>query len=161
MEPSPFKRNAALFNACYENDIETVKSLNDNGEDVSSRDKESNTPLHIATDVNLLEYLISKGENVNATNCSRFTPLFVACMHNDFEKCKFLIEHGADVNVVSHKQKRAAIHIASSLNNVKIFELLVANGANVLAEDKKGRTAFQIAKNQGFFQIANFYSHCC
>ena len=79
-------------------------------------------------------------------------------MQNDFEKCKFLIEQRADVNVVSHKQKRAAIHIASSLNNVKIFELLVDNGSGTLAEDKKGRTAFQIAKNRGFPQIANFYA---
>ena len=111
------------------------------------------TPLHYAashnSNVEVLEYLISKGAMVNAKTSGSTTPLHCAALGNsnlDIIKC--LISHGADVNAKDregwtplHWLASRDFQVFSPPNNVKFFEYLISHGADVNAKDNDGFTA--------------------
>lgn len=67
--------------------------------DVESKDKDDNTPLHVAASSEALEsmsLLVAFGGNVNARNKWQETPLMVAAKFNHFDSANTLISLGAD-----------------------------------------------------------------
>ncbi len=61
--------------------------------------------------------------------------------------CEFLLAKGCDVFAATWSQKRSALHIAASLGNADVCELLLRYGGPQLESltDKIGRTAFILA----------------
>ena len=45
--------------------------------------------------INIVEYLVSHGANINVTNLSGFTLLHIACRYGYKDIVKYLISHGA------------------------------------------------------------------
>jgi len=84
------------------------------------------------------------GIDIDAVSRRRETAL-MRCAHMGagdvaIEIAKLLIKAGADVNKTGDKDfvdfdRRTALHIAASLNNVRMAELLVENKANLEATD--------------------------
>ena len=133
--------------------------------DIDMRDKEGNTPLHLACDKGDLEEvknLIEKGADVNAQNnpmnfedgWGESTPLHVACSGVNIEIVDFLLKNGAEVNVgdesgdtplhncfrefVPRDEDTEYDNMGS--DNLKLVKLLVENGAIVDSKNDEGET---------------------
>lgn len=88
------------------------------------------TPLWIAVKSKQNEiatYLIEKGANLNKSG-SEPSLIHVACQDGDGLLVKFLIDHGADLNLPDQNGKRC---IQKSLNKPEILRCLVHNGAEI------------------------------
>ncbi|MDR2642496.1 MAG: ankyrin repeat domain-containing protein [Planctomycetaceae bacterium] len=113
--------------------FELVKLLIDKKAEIDIKDKNLSTPLHIALsskqwEINLIQYLIEKGININAQNNDGQTALTILLERIEpnnrqnqqisrqecYKMLKFFIEHGADISI---KDK----------NNTTIFETIIKN----------------------------------
>lgn len=79
--------------------------------------------------------------NVTGKNCK--TLLFIAVENGDWERVEYLLEKGANPNVTDHMHN-SPLHICMNYPIVfhpkKIATLLLNNGANVNAQNKRGST---------------------
>lgn len=84
-----------------------------------------------------------------------FTPLQLACYFDQEAAALWLIEQGADVNVVAKNQmKIAPIHAAATHGNLTILRALLENGANVNAAQDGGFTAVHQAAHRNNVPMA-------
>jgi ankyrin repeat protein len=72
-----------------------------------------------------------------------FSPLILACYHNNYAAAKFLVEHKSNVNFAS--PMGTALMSAVVKGNVEITKLLLENNAEVNSSDPKGTTALMYA----------------
>lgn len=92
-------------------------------------------------DTRMLEYLIDIGMNVNIKNNALFTPLQGACSSGNAKAVECLLRNGADVNLFS-KKTDSPLFIAIEKGHIDIVCLLTKYDADILCEDKRGRTVF-------------------
>lgn len=113
--------------------------INENPILARTRDDMGMTPLHYASKrkgVDLAEWLISKGADVNTRDYNGRTPLYMAALQGQTSECKMLIRRGARVNT-SDEDGRTPLHNAS---NGSCATVLLRASANINAHDKKGIT---------------------
>ena len=87
----------------------------------------------IATGAEILQYLISKGVNVNAAGRNGFLPLHCAIQQRQIEYVKILVSAGADVNALGSaigvgNSKATALWFADVMRDSKIIEYIKRNG---------------------------------
>ena len=145
--------------AVYDGEIETVKKAIAAGVDVNIRNKNKDTPLHVAASgaaildypaKEIIELLIANGADVNAQNHQRRTAL-----HNTSTKeiVELLIANGADVNA-KDKSLETSLHFAAINGNKETAELLITKGADVNAKRADGSTPLHSASGEGYKEIA-------
>lgn len=69
---------------------------------------------------------------------------------------RWLLEHGADPNLVWLQSQDAALHIAAQRWDVPMVELLVSHGADIHQRRSDGRTAYTVAALHGNQEIAEW-----
>ena len=114
--------------------------------DQRKADKSGWTPLHFAAQagqIDIVEFLIAKGADVNAENLSGVTPLQFAADKAHKEIAELLIEKGADVS----------LHLAARLGDLPRVKSSVEDGADVNAEDVRGDTPLHIAAAKGHKEV--------
>jgi ankyrin repeat protein len=75
--------------------------------------------------IKMATLLIRKGGKINdVCPCNGLTPLHRACIENNTEMAKFLIDQGADKEPIDHSGKKP-IHYAIEKSNIDIVRLLV------------------------------------
>src|SRR5215471_16610293 len=77
------------------------------------------TALHVATgrgDAAMVQFLLSQGAEVNATNLSGMTPLHIAVIMRRSELARLLLEHGAAVNATTSAGQTPLHHAALRKN---------------------------------------------
>ncbi len=159
-------RTNPIHEAAKEGHLEVIKLLVELGNaDVDSRTQKGETALAIATCKGfeeIVEYLLLKGADVNSTDNMGNSPINEASSANII---KILIEHGANVEQVQHRDDQynwmrpsfraghdglRPIHSAIYDNNYKALEILVLQGkADVNALDNSGDTALITAAYTG------------
>lgn len=80
---------------------ESVLMWLNNGADVNWRDRLGRTALSRASLVgnkNIVKIIIEIGEDINNTDVSKHTPVYIAVIDNRSEILKLLIQSNADVN---------------------------------------------------------------
>ena len=90
-----------LFQAIRSGQIDTVKSLIQNGSVVNAKDENGNTPLHWAVwyeNLEIVRCLFSNGADIDARNNRNETPLHFSGMNDGVEVAQFLVSQGADTN---------------------------------------------------------------
>lgn len=81
--------------------------------------------------LNLAKYLVEeKGWDVNEKNTWGGTPLFVACENGNLNMIEYLVEKGAEIDVLDEAGV-AALQRASYRGNLDVVQCLVDLGANV------------------------------
>ena len=140
--------------------LEVGRCLIEHGADVNAKNDEHWTPLHLATcngHFELAQTLVNYNADIDAQNHFGETPLHEASFHGAVDAARLLLDKGADPRVRS-KGQWTPLHRASYHGMMEVVRLLVERGADVDAEDYEGKTAYQIALDKGFDEIAQFLS---
>jgi len=120
-------------------------------EDVSSRDKQGNTALHLAAalgSLELVELLLEAGSAVDAQNKFGWTPLHFAAEGINGELVKRLLDAGANVNSRDHDDS-TPLNKAAFSGNREVVETLLAANPDIEALDLSGQTALHSAAIRG------------
>ena len=111
----------------YKCDMELLELLINNGADIYDFDDEGVSIFDIAityNNIEMVEYLIEKGIDVNKTNRrSKFTSLMAAACYGRVEIAKLLIDNGADKNLLDTKGFNA-MDFARKMNKKSVLKLL-------------------------------------
>ncbi|OMJ77263.1 hypothetical protein SteCoe_23172 [Stentor coeruleus] len=172
---SPWSENKIhrnLWEACENNDLETVKKILDdyNLEDsrvyeknymnhdgidsleLNAHSPEGSTLLHNAVkkhNIKLVELLLeyTPSININCLDIYRRTPLHIACIENDFIIAKLFIDKGVLLNAID-SEGNTALHYAIVVENIQIIEFLVCMCANLEIKNHQGITAIDFLKQK-------------
>src|SRR5512136_1913391 len=122
-----------MLDAVKAGDLARVRSLVEKDPGiVNARNAGGQTILFAAVSfgrLDIAEFLVSKGANVNEKSNFHLTPLDVACVRNvPLEIVRFLVEKGADINFVSEYMGRP-LDLALDTENVAVIDYLKSRGA--------------------------------
>ena len=130
-----------IFDAARKGTIADVRyCVEEQGADVNTDNgKCEGTPLHVAAgfnSVDVLEYLISQGADVNAKSMCGCTPLHTAALWNpNVDVVQYLISMGADVNATSKFGDTPLYQAVIALHDgVEVLQYLISQGADVNAK---------------------------
>jgi ankyrin repeat protein len=122
-----------IFDAVKADDLAKVKALVEKDASlVSSKDVAGNTPLHRAAIIGstaMVEYLLSKGADINAKNTQLNSPLLEAIIAENDETAKLFIMRGADIQ--KPVKGLSPLFQAARRNQREVVELLLAKGADI------------------------------
>lgn len=94
--------------------------------------------------------IIDLGADVNQKNRDHYTVLYVATELNNYDLVAYLLDNGADVNVVCRGDRNwTPLHRAVANRNGRIARLLVQRGANLEARDTDGRRPVDLVETYG------------
>ena len=128
-------------------------------QEISERDFNVNDTLNTTTplmraakrnNADVVNFLISKGADVNAKNKKGWTALLFAASHNTSDVVKLLLDNGADINAKNKDGNNAiicALEHAPRENVSSVVNVLVRYGADKNAVSKNGRKAINYIKN--------------
>ena len=139
-----------LLEAAKVGDWEAVRSLVEQGADVTATAPDGATALHWASywdDVETAEFLIGAGANVNAANDLGAAPLWVASLNGSAPMVRSLLAAGADPNAALLSGE-APVMTAARTGNPGVVEALLAAGADPNASATRGQTALMWAVSQ-------------
>uniref|UniRef100_A0A452H5M7 Uncharacterized protein n=1 Tax=Gopherus agassizii TaxID=38772 RepID=A0A452H5M7_9SAUR len=146
-----------LVQAIFNRDLEEVRSLLNQKENINILDQERRTPLHAAAylgDVPIIELLILSGANVNAKDTVWLTPLHRAAASRNEKALNLLLKHSADVNA-RDKFWQTPLHVAAANRATKCAEAIIPLLSSVNVADRTGRTALHHAVHSGHIEMVN------
>lgn len=107
-----------------------------------------------AQDLEETQRLIREGTCVNFANAEGLTPLHQACIDENFELVRVLVDAGADLNACDN-EGWTALHAAASRGiPLEIVRYLVLKGGNPAAVNADGELPLDLADND---QIAKYF----
>ena len=141
-----------LFAASTIGNLDIVKEIFERYKyviDVNISDEMDNTPLHIAAiynNVDVAEYLISKGAGIDLKNNHGKTPLHLAIQVDEIKISSFLLTHGAKVDI-KDINGMTPLHMAVIRKFYDMAKLLIHHHANINIKNSKGKSPLDLAKN--------------
>ena len=151
-----------LIEAAKSGDVGRVAQALAAGADVDSRDATGATALMIAAHgghLGAVRALIAAGADVNATDSLGWSAL-VKALYNSEADCGFpdvvetLIERGADPEIRIGYGIRPLM-LAAGYGEAAVCEVLLKNGADVLARNDGGLTALMMVKEKFYVDVIN------
>jgi ankyrin repeat protein len=123
-----------LFDAIQLHNLQEVRSLLRNIENVNIKNNNEETPLYWAVRANQLEIvqlLLNNGAKASVNMTSRFgdTPLYWAIRNENPQMIQLLLDSGANVNITNNYQE-TPLYVAVAKGNLEIVLLLLRNGAD-------------------------------
>uniref|UniRef100_A0AAR2IQQ3 Poly [ADP-ribose] polymerase n=1 Tax=Pygocentrus nattereri TaxID=42514 RepID=A0AAR2IQQ3_PYGNA len=140
--------DAALLDAAKKGCLARVQKLcspdNINCRDTQGR---NSTPLHLAAGYNNLEvaeYLLEHGADVNAQDKGGLIPLHNAASYGHVDIAALLIKYNTCVNATD-KWAFTPLHEAAQKGRTQLCALLLAHGADPTMKNQEGQTALDLA----------------
>ncbi|KAG8373984.1 hypothetical protein BUALT_Bualt11G0083400 [Buddleja alternifolia] len=113
-------------------------------------------PIHLAAGnghVDVLRHLLLKGAKVNALTKDGTTALHVAVEERRRDCARFLLANSANTDIRNAHDGDTPLHIASSLGDEQMVKLLLHKGANKDIRNKLGKTAYDLAAENGHTKL--------
>lgn len=149
--PLPTAANAASIGAIIATISDVIRILVERGHaEVKYRDSRGNSPLHYATQFNMLPlvrlFMEAGSAEVNVQDDNGMTPLFVSVNNKYREITEYLVRVGkADVNILD-QNGTSVLHRAVALEDEPVVKLLVVEGhSNVNTISGADATALSVA----------------
>jgi ankyrin repeat protein len=131
-------------------DVEKIQELL-NVVDIETRDQENNTILHIASyygHETLVEYLLDKGANTDATNINRRIPLHLASQLGHVKVVKQLLDKGHKSSA-RDKWGLTPLSRAAYKGHKEVVKFLLDAGFSANSQDYRKHTPLHGAAHQG------------
>ncbi|XP_027889222.1 poly [ADP-ribose] polymerase tankyrase-1 isoform X1 [Xiphophorus couchianus] len=140
--------DAALLDAAKKGCLARVQKLC-SPENINCRDAQgrNSTPLHLAAGYNNLEvaeYLLEHGADVNAQDKGGLIPLHNAASYGHVDIAALLIKYNTCVNATD-KWAFTPLHEAAQKGRTQLCALLLAHGADPTMKNQEGQTALDLA----------------
>ena len=154
--------NVAIIGRC---NLEKVKLLTEHGADINYSNFEYGPVIAVAISkgsIDIVKYLVSQGVDPAMTYTNgysysgkSYSLLNAAVGNKTTEIAEYLIEQGADINTQTDSvSDLPLIFVALRAENIELLKLLIEKGADTSVVDKDGKTIFDLAKEQGYDEIA-------
>lgn len=152
-----FLHQSPLHLAVLTGQVEIVQALIAKGVDVTLRDQQGNTPLHIACrkgDRDAVQMIVqsfgndvtSRTKYFSVKNCEGLTCLHVAAIQKEFIILGHLFAKGADVNMGDAKSGRTILHSAVERKDIETVSLLLTHpDIDIDCKTFKGETPVVLA----------------
>ncbi len=160
-----YNGRSLLHAACLGGDLEVVQFLMEKqsnpGCGTFTRDKYSNTPIHLAAlegRLNVLEFcVVEKGCDPMVRGQFGRTPLHNASQEGHLAIVKYLInEHHVDPSC-QDQDDNTPLHIASMSGHFEVVQFLVEKGCDPLTRNKYGNTPVHRAAMNGRTSVLEFF----
>jgi hypothetical protein len=157
-------RNWTALHSCAAiGNRELVEELLNQGSELEATTIEGYTPLHLAVysgSIETVSVIVMKKANINAkTFFEQNTPLHIAIQEGWRSLVQYLIDVGADVNIVN-AVGRSPLHVAATTGRVDIGNILLHNKANFKEMDFQGWTPQQVAEYHNHFDFQEILMRC-
>ncbi len=133
-----------LHYAAKEGNLDLLKVLLNEGDNINAKDKYGWTLLHYAVEHNrfdVMRLLInSNAISIEAKDINGKTPLHVAARQGCITSISLLLDRKADIMAKTNNNNWTPLHYAVSYNKPDAVKYLMSRGANVNARDKEGNT---------------------
>lgn len=148
-----------IHKAVSQGDLEKVKQLIEADPSlVNATNYWKHTPLHKSNNIEITQYLIDKGADLNYLAYNGLAPLHLV---RDYDIAKILIDSGADVDIYDkYKGSIGEASITGTVlqvhigrRNEKIAELIIRSGAKLDKRDPNGNTELMLAAQIGLVKV--------
>ena len=152
-----------IWQAARDGDLPAVRFyLNQDPSNLNKHKEEEHniTPLIIAaysSQLNIVEYLVRKGADMEGTDSDKNTPLTVAAGWGNLSIVEYLISEGADIDIQG-RHKWTPLHYAVWANDLDKVKLLIKHGADKYLKDEDGHIPLDQAQLMGYTSIVDFLS---
>lgn len=142
-----------LWAAAVAGRLDVLRALADAGADLNAASDSGSTPVRSAcfmTHLDVVQFLVARGADLQRPNHNGGT-----CLINSVQSvglCKFLLEHGAEVNACD-MQLKTALHYAIQEHRVETARLLLEHGADPAVRSRAGDDALRTACLKGAAQV--------
>ncbi|XP_042907957.2 uncharacterized protein [Parasteatoda tepidariorum] len=152
-----------LYKAVINDKAKAADLLLQNVQDINSiRHATGKTLLHVAAGLglkNMVEYLLSKGADVNSVSDTRVTPLHKSAYAGHVDIITLLISNGAIVNA-KDSADNIPLHFAAFNGQSSTAEILLRHGADFNAFNKEKLSPLQRAIMNGHLNVLkSFIEH--
>ncbi|KAI9644976.1 hypothetical protein NHQ30_007011 [Ciborinia camelliae] len=154
-------RRTALAVASHCGNVELVDLLLQFGADLTTRDVNLDTPLHLAASrdhYSTLQMLLDEEVDIEAKNKDGWSALWAAAHGGHVKSVELLAKKGAKINSRSNDQC-TALHAAARRGDKQMAELLLRNGADIEARDNQFMTALHYACEHGHQNVVDYLFH--
>lgn len=94
----------------------------------------------------VLEFLIQNGADVNIVDSRRATPLHRAASKGDASVVYLLVSLGKDLNInATDTYGNTPLHLACENNSADVAEILIRHGANLNIKNKEEKIPLELA----------------
>ena len=150
----------AAIRAVQNQDLNNLRSIISKNNAILNgmEDSKGNTLLDIAVlkgTLEIVEYLVSAGANVNYRNSSDGTPLVIAIKNEKFDLIAYLLNQGANVNLASQFND-TPLPTAVGRGELEIVKLIVSHGADLNVKNNNKETPLLIALENNYSEIAEY-----
>uniref|UniRef100_A0ACB8FPE1 Palmitoyltransferase zdhhc17 n=1 Tax=Sphaerodactylus townsendi TaxID=933632 RepID=A0ACB8FPE1_9SAUR len=132
--------------------LSMVVQLMKYGADPSLIDGEGCSCIHLAAQfghTSIVAYLIAKGQDVDMMDQNGMTPLMWAAYRtHSVDPTRLLLTFNVSVNLGDKYHKNTGLHWAVLAGNTTVISLLLEAGANVDAQNIKGESPLDLAKQR-------------
>jgi WD40 repeat protein len=102
----------------------------------------------------IVQDLVAYGASVNAKDKSGSTPLFLATRARNIDVCRWLLEHGAEVDDRCTKQSLTALQAAVANDDVELALLFIADhDADIYVRTSTGKTMQTLMEENGSLNV--------
>lgn len=147
----------ALHSAVSHHKGDVVRLLLDNGADVNVKNKNGDTPMHLAESIDVVKLLTAKGASGTAKNNDGRTPFFQAANNSRWSVAIFLLQtYETNVNEKNYMD-RTPLHLAVIENSLEAVKLLLEKKADVKVKDRNGETALDLVMKNGRLEMISLF----